>query len=298
MPCATIHLLVADGLLEEWVERPREAPIDATEPELRAAFLHGSLAPDMGFIPGVDRLVSELSHYVTPIRLTRALLEGAETPLDKAFAWGWIAHVIGDVEIHPIVGRAVGERLYGDRGHRVDAAEDPETHVSVEVGLDVAFFKNHPRVSPPPRAPHFNQTRVGHFQGALARTYGVAWSAAHLVQGHDRAVRLTCRWPMALRALARARRGFSLGARLARAGTATRGFFRPLPPPSWMVSEVSSAIEAFPGRVRAIVAEGLAGLPDRNLETGGPAGTGLGHPASDEAARKLDAIRGLRGATT
>jgi hypothetical protein len=298
MPCATIHLLVADRLLDGWVEHPREAPIDATEPELRAAFLHGSLAPDMGFIPGVDRLVSELSHYVRPIHLTRALLEGAETPLDHAFAWGWVAHVIGDVEIHPIVGRAVGERLYRDRGHRVDAAEDPETHVSVEVGLDVAFLLKHPDVSPPPRAPHFDRRRVGHFTGALARTYGVDWNAAHLVRGHGRAVRLTRRWPMALRALARARGAFSLGARVARARTATRGFFRPVPPPPWMVAEVGSAIETFPGRFRAMVREGLDSVPDRNLETGGPAGAGLGHPASDEAARKLGAIGGFPGATT
>ena len=292
MPCATIHLLVADGLLQEWAQRPREAPIDAAKPEVRAAFLHGSLAPDMGFIPGVDRLVSELSHYVRPIHLTRSLMERAETPVDRAFAWGWTAHVITDVEIHPVVGRAVGERLYGDRSHRVDAWENPETHVSVEVGLDLAFLSRHPRVSTPPKAPHFDRGRVGHLANALTTTYAVAWDSAYLVRGHRRAVRLTHRWPLALRTLARARGALSLGARLARARSATRGFFRPLPPPDWMVKEVGSAIDSFPGRFRATVSEGLVALPDRNLETGGPAGAGLGHPASDDAARKLAALLG------
>jgi hypothetical protein len=64
-----------------------------------------------------------------------------------------------------------------------------------------------------------------------------------------------------------------------------------------MIAEVDSAIETFPERFRAMVADGLEGVPDRNLETGGPAGAGLGHPASDEAARKLEALRELQGAT-
>jgi hypothetical protein len=65
-----------------------------------------------------------------------------------------------------------------------------------------------------------------------------------------------------------------------------------------MVAEVSSTIETLPGRFRAMVKEGLDGVPDRNLETGGPAGAGLGHPASDEAARKLGAMRGIQEANT
>jgi hypothetical protein len=64
-----------------------------------------------------------------------------------------------------------------------------------------------------------------------------------------------------------------------------------------MSAEVSAAIGTFPGRFRTIVAEGLEGVPDRNLETGGPAGSGLGHPASDEAARKLAVVLGLRAVT-
>ncbi len=203
MPCATIHLLIADGLLEDWTGSPGRAPIEATSPEARAAFYHGSLAPDMGFIPGVERFVSELAHYVRPFELTRTLIEGAEGTVDRAFAWGWASHVIGDVEIHPIVGRAVGERLYGDRDHRVDAAEDCETHVSVEVGLDMAFLFRNPRVALPPATRHFDWKRVGGFADALARTYGVPWDNGRLLRGHERAVALTRWWPAALRALAR-----------------------------------------------------------------------------------------------
>jgi hypothetical protein len=115
MPCATIHLHLADRILSHWEERPRLAPFPVGEPALRDAFLHGTLAPDMGFVPGVDRFLSDLAHYIAPAELTRSLLRGARTPREEAFAWGWAGHVVGDVVLHPMVGRAVGERLLGDR---------------------------------------------------------------------------------------------------------------------------------------------------------------------------------------
>ncbi len=201
MPCATIHLLLADRALETWCRHPASAPLEAARPEIRAAFIHGALAPDMGFIPGVDRFVSELAHYVRPAALARAVKHLAETPLDEAFAWGWATHLLGDIEIHPIVGRAVGERLYGDRERRVDAGEDVATHVSSEVGLDIAFLAGNPEVSKPPDQPHFNRSRIRHFASALTRASGIPWDATALLCGHRTAVRLSRYWPGALTAL-------------------------------------------------------------------------------------------------
>lgn len=290
MPCATIHLLLADRVLDDWRRAPASAPLDLTRSEIRAAFLHGALAPDMGFIPGVERFVSELAHYVRPAALTRALKDLAETAMDDAFAWGWATHVLGDIEILPIVGRAVGERLYGDRERRVDAQEDIATHASTEVGLDIAFLPSNPGLSRPPRNAHFDVNRIEHLTGALTRTYGLSWDSARLLRAHRRAVRLCRWWPWALRGLmaARPRSSWSAVARLCGKRTPLRGFFTPGPPPAWMVREVERAIEEFPDRFRHVVRNGFAAIPDRNLETGGPAGQGRGHAASDKTARKLD----------
>ena len=300
MPCATIHLLLADSVLDDWRRAPASAPLDLARPEVRAAFLHGALAPDMGFIPGVERFVSELAHYVRPAALTRALKDSAETAMDEAFAWGWAKHVLGDVEIHPIVGRAVGERLYGDRERRVDAEEDVATHVSTEVGLDIAFLSRNPGVSRPPHDAHFDVNRIEHLTGALTRTYGLSWGSARLLQAHRRAVRLCRWWPWALRGLtlARPRASLSAVARLCGKRTPFRGFFTPYPLPAWMVREVERAIEEFPDRFRHVVRNGFAAIPDRNLETGGPAGQGRGHAASDAAARKLDRLSSSRSNIT
>jgi Zinc dependent phospholipase C len=318
MPCATIHLLIADRLFDDWRTRGTAAPIDVARGELREAFLHGSLAPDMGFLPGVDRFVSDLAHYVRPMELARALLTQARDDVEEAFAWGWAAHVLADARIHPIVGRAVGERLYGDRARRVDAAEDTATHVAVEVGLDAAFLLGSPHVSRPPGRNHFGPGSVRHLTGALTATYRVAWDSDSLVRGHRRAVTMTRWWPLALRSLASGRpslraashgddRGAPIGLPVAaplvwagrkvtRPGSAARGFFTAPSPPPWMVGEVEAAIEEFPEGFREVVPDRLASAPDRNLETGGPAGAGLGHPASDAAERALCARReGRRG---
>ena len=113
MPCATVHLVVADRIWTRWSSEGG-APF-ALGQRTRDAFIHGSLAPDLGFIPGVDRIISELAHYYRPADLSRSLLARAASPEERAFAWGWVAHVVGDMEIHPLVGRAVGERVHGDR---------------------------------------------------------------------------------------------------------------------------------------------------------------------------------------
>jgi hypothetical protein len=307
MPCATIHLLTAGRVLEAWQRRPADAPFPVDDPGTAEAFLHGNLAPDMGFVPGTDRLVSELAHYHSPADLSRVLLDSATDPREEAFAWGWAAHVLADVELHPLVGRAVGERLYGDRERRVDALEDVTTHVSLEVGLDVVFLLRNPSAPLPPSRPHFDARGLRHLTDALEATYGVGWDPDLLLRNHRRAVRLTLLWPRALRVLAAGRPLAAGGARggllrgpasgllaLLRMGagkrSAMRGFLAPERPPDWAIARMEEGVRSFPERFQELVRGGLRGLENRNLETGGPAGPGLGHPASDEVARKLAAL--------
>ncbi len=301
MPCATVHLLVADLVWEHW-SNGATPPFPLTEAH-RNAFLHGSLAPDLGFIPGVDRIVSELAHYHRPADLTRALMSAATDERERAFAWGWVAHVVGDVEIHPLVGRAVGERIHGTRDRRMNAAEDVETHVSVEVGLDIVVRSRHPATSPPPARPFFDERSIGWVGDALASTYGVRWSEGVLAAWHRTAVVRTRRWPLALALLARGggewrarRRPFSGSvlrglAALPSRGTPVRGFLRPRRPPEWVVAEFDQAVERVLAQVQELTTAGLTDLPNRNLESGARQDGGDPHPESVAVRGRLDGLR-------
>jgi len=288
MPCATIHLLLAERVLGDWEASPAPAPVPVRFPEVRQAFLHGALAPDIGFIPGTDRFLSELAHYHSPADLSRALLRGAKGIVDEAFAWGWATHVLGDVAIHPVVGRAVGERLHGDRERRVDAAEDVCAHVSVEVGLDMLFLESVTEIPRPPAALHASGSGIELLRSAIHDVYGLNWHPGQLMRDHRQAVRLTRWWPRTLRALGLAPPLLAGGAP---PGSAARGFLKPMRPPSWVIREVSEVAEGFAERFRVVVESGMRGLENRNLETGGMAGAGFGHAASDAVERRLVAAR-------
>ena len=313
MPCATVHMELSHRIFRRWREEPGSAPIPLSEPGVEEAILHGAMGPDMGFIPGADRLVSEVAHYLRPGDLARALLRGAGSPTEEAFAWGWASHVLGDVELHPVVGRAVGELLHGDRDRRVDASEDVEAHVSLEVGLDLCIYHADRRVGSglpcPPAIPHFRGSRIRHLVQALEGTYGLAWDGKDLLRAHNR-TRLTTWWPRALEALVlrqggrpeeeglRPVRWFLDGVRaFTPKGTAVRGFLGVRIPPDWVIEEVNRRMEGFGDRFQALVDSGLKGMENRNLETGGDAGPGLGHPASDEVADRIKRIqaRGVQG---
>lgn len=312
MPCATIHLMLAGRVWEEWRREPQRAPLPLDSSQVRDAFLHGALAPDMGFIPGVDRFVSDVVHYVRTGDLARELLTSAREDHEVAFALGWATHVLGDKALHPLVGRGVGEILYGDRDRRVNAGQDVETHVSLEVGIDITFLARDDRIPEPPRRPAFDRAGVRHLSEALARTYGIEWPDESLVSSHRRAVRLTARWPRALRLLGAAwglghdreatgARGpayaplLRLPARLARPGTPMAGFLAPRCPPDWIVDAISGYAEEFGHRFGAHVEGRLEAFENWNLETGRVGHPADGHPDSEEVRARLHALRAHRG---
>ena len=304
MPCATIHMLTAGKVLGDWEDRPEGAPFPVHEAPLRRAFLLGAMGPDMGFVPGVDRLMSELAHYISTGRLARALLDEAESPRQRAFAWGWATHHITDVDIHPLVGRACGEHLLGDSSVRLNSSEDCETHVAMEVGLDMVFLATEPGIPRPASEPLESTREIAFLARALERTYGIRWDRRELRGAHHTATARTARWPRALGLLGRAR-GFtpgweqdgplrllgdpllSLAHSLAPSGTATAGFLRPLRPPEWLVDEVRNVAEGFARRFRVVVEDRMAGLEDRNLETGLLEFAPQDHPDSVKARRRL-----------
>ncbi len=305
MPCATIHLLTAGRALAE--VPAGGLPFPADDPDHRSAFLHGALAPDMGFIPGTERWVSELSHYVRTGDLTRVLLRRASDLREAAFAWGWATHVVTDLELHPRVGHACGERATGDRSVRLNAADDLPAHVGTEVGLDLHFLSREPGIPRPPARPAFDARTIEYLAGALEETYGIPFHRGRLLDTHRRAVSMTARWPRALQVLewgrgvageaARGVRGWigraaaGTGARMARPGGAAEGFFRPLRPPAWLVEEVEALASDFPRRMSELAAGGMERLGNHNLETGAPDDAPVPHRDAERTARRLDLLR-------
>ncbi|MEZ4422609.1 MAG: zinc dependent phospholipase C family protein [Gemmatimonadota bacterium] len=302
MPCATIHLALAGRALREWESAPSTAPFRIA-PHTVDAFLHGSMGPDLGFVPGTDRFLSVLAHYVEPAGLLRELARGARDEREAAYAWGWAAHLVGDVVLHPRVGHACGEVVRGDPSVRLNALEDVETHVSVEVGLDILTLRADPDIPRPPTRPLFDARTVGFLTDAFRRAYGIPLEERIVLESHRTATVRTARWPWALQVLDRARglsrgrpqlavRGLvGLARQFTRTGSALRGFLAPRRPPAWLVTEATEEAARFPDRMRVLIDTGLESLENRNLESGEPNGRDDPHPESVAAYRRLDASR-------
>lgn len=313
MPCATIHMLTAGRVLGAWERRPDRAPFPVDRPGLRRAFLLGAMGPDIGFVPGVDRLVSELAHYVSSADLARHILYAASTPEQSAYAWGWSTHHVTDVEIHPLVGRACGEHLLGDRSVRLNSSDDLETHVAMEVGLDLLFLREDPEIPTPPSGPGFDRSGLGFLARALEETYRIPWEVEELHASHRAAVARTARWPSAVLLLGRSLGlgdagddgrgplhsvlGWTLGgaARVIPYGTAASGFLKPLSPPAWLVRRVREVADRFAERFQEHVEDRLAGLENRNLETGRAENAPVEHPDSARARMRLRELQKAHG---
>ncbi len=301
MPCATIHLWLAQKALTDW-EATRATPPFPIGPDTRDAFLHGSLGPDWGFVPGGVRLHSVLAHYVDPAPLALQLLLRAQTDVERAFAWGWVAHMLADVALHPEVGRAAGERLRGDRKVRLNALDDVVTHVGLEVGWDIVTFRAYPEIPRPCTDALFDRAGITFVQGAYAETYGVTLSGDALLRSHILATRRTARWPLALDTLDKAHRMSGRTSRSARmlhgallpfapSESAFRGFLTPIRPPDWLLARASAYREGFSSALARVQMNPVSGLENRNLESGEPAGPHDPHPESVAAYRRLQQLR-------
>lgn len=303
MPCATVHLLTAGRTLDAWRIDPDGAPFNPHDEGLVRDFLSGAMSPDMGFVAGVDRTFSELVHYVRTGCAVRALLARARTPGEEAFAWGWGTHHLTDVLIHPLVGKAVGEVLYGDRQRRVNASENEEVHVSVEVGLDILVQDNHIGI-PAPSRDVLERGRIDFLAAALRDTYRITVDPHRLASDFRIASRQIQAWPALIRGVGRMW-GITAGRSrppssslllsavrsLLPRESAGRGLSRPQRPPDWLPEEVGRIADEFPSRFQESVASAGRGFENRNLETGELEAETRDHPRSEAR------IRWWRGAT-
>ncbi len=293
----TLHLALADRVLDDWRSRTGP-PVPPDEPALVNAFRSGALGPDLGYFPGGPRFLSDLAHCVGSGRLTRALLEEARTPRERAFAWGWVTHVLADRLLHPVIGRGVSAFLGGAPQLSVSAECAPEAHVRVETGVDVWIAGLAPGLRAVRLETVFDARSIQVLASAFQRTYGVRVGADVLLASHHGATRLGT---AALSTMGHLSTVTGIGDGDGLVGSASRGIARlfagvagfatdrlgaggmalalltPVAPPGWLRLAVAEEMERFPARVREVEADPPAALPDVNLDTGAPDGTDPGH---------------------
>lgn len=304
MPNVTLHLVLANRVLDHWSRPGADPPFDPGDPRLRNAFHQGSWGPDLGYFPGGHDFLSDLAHYIRTGELARALVRTARTPTERAFAWGWVTHVLGDQAIHPLVGRAVHERLHGHRNGFVEAVRARPTHVRVEVGLDARYSHRHPHLRRCRPEPVFHGGTIGWLARAYRETYGVVIDPQLFLTSHHAATRMGARALLTIGGLGTVLHDGMPAPAVATGRWVLRQalratldalekeiwmliFLNPIPAADWLVEAADEVVEAFPERMEALVREGLDGLPDYNLDSGEVEGDSPRHPRTIRTRRIL-----------
>lgn len=280
MPQPALHVLIAHDLLDGWRRSPERAPFDIRTPDAANHFMHGSLAPDMGFFPGGDGAASTLVHAGGAVAVARRLLASAKTDADRAFAWGWIAHILADVEVHPIIEAAADAALRGSR-----AAATPATrmlaHIRLEVGLDAWHLRYRTALRGLRLRHALDARRIGWLREALTTVYGDRFTNERLLASHRGVTRWYHAYLILLGWIA-AEHGAGRDIAAARVMNVLRAGTRRLVPPHSPVHGFVRAARPVPGllaRVHAAVtrtaasfalhaASDLVWLPEFDLETG------------------------------
>lgn len=306
MPNVATHLLLAGRVLRRWARPGADAPFAVGDVHATRAFLHGALSPDAGYFPRGDRLFSELAHLARTGDLVRALVEEARTPAQRAHAWGWVTHLLGDLAIHPLINAAHGERVRGSRERPVVSTEDEAGHMRLEFGLDAALFAAFPEVEAIAIGTGPGADDLGHVERAYRRVYGWSPSPGWMAGAHRTAgwmARLSRMVNLAFTARA-SRRPLHALLRVGTRGVApprpwlpgrwnrsasVLAVLSPLRPPPWLVGEVAEVVVEFAARVDGLRADGLAGLANHDLVTGAQEQPGEPTPRAAEALRLLAA---------
>jgi len=303
MPGVALHFVLAERTLKHLRCSRGDPPFDVGDPTLEDAFFQGAIGPDLGYFPGGDRFLSELSHGVRTAVLVRTLVEIARTPLERAFAWGWLTHFLGDREIHPLVGRAVGQLRSGSDEHFVDGASDPVRHLRVEVGLDCWYAARHGTVRARRLEPSFDEVSIVFLQCAYAETYGVTIPASAFLRSHRQAARRATQslatlwivgaltrdgaWPLTIPWL---RRMLETGHAVSPLRGLALAYLTPVDPPDWLLKSVSQAVSEHVDLFDELHREGLDELQNVHLDTGRPLADEPGHPGTAVTMGRLSSL--------
>jgi hypothetical protein len=285
MPNSGLHLSYALSALQLWERRPSEAPFPIADERAVDLFFYGSVAPDIGFFPGTRREFSVLAHRGGGAALIRLLHRHASTPARRGYLCGWVAHLLVDREIHPLIERAAAERLATDD---LQISHRPEhvAHMRVEYGLDHRLFAQDAglqrlRLAKPPSAEELEPLRVGY-----ADAFGEHFTPDDLVSGHRvlrRVVHLGSRLSRVQTATWRRRPLSSLLRAAANSVAPPRRYLpdsanrspillailRPSLPPAWLIEAVHAFQGQFPDRLVRSLDQDSQQLPSTTPPTDG-----------------------------
>ncbi|HSJ31148.1 MAG TPA: zinc dependent phospholipase C family protein [Longimicrobiales bacterium] len=275
MPQPALHILLARQTLERWGSSPH-APFDVHDDGAVNAFMHGSLAPDMGNFPGGSRALARLVHTRRTGGVQRVLLERAATQEEHAFALGWLAHIIADVLVHPLVNEDA------ERRRQPGAAQIVE-HVRVEVGLDVWFCWQHAALRGIRLRPAFDRTAYGFLADTLNSVIDAGVTTEQLTRmerglimfSHGAlhfattvARRLSWRDDLTVTVPLGSALVWHTASRLSPVNSVVNAYLNPHIPEPRLIGRVESALRSFDGMLDAAVADGARSLPDYDLEDG------------------------------
>ncbi|HEX2166663.1 MAG TPA: zinc dependent phospholipase C family protein [Longimicrobiales bacterium] len=275
MPQPALHLLLARQTLDRW-RSGTGAPFDLDSDLAVNAFLHGSLGPDMGNFPGGSTPLARLVHRRRTGDVQRALLAGAQSDAGRAYALGWLSHIIADVLIHPLVNE-VAATLTPGAGYTISE------HVRVEVGLDVWFCCDQPSLEGLRLRPAFDRTGYAPLASALNDVAGAGVVPAQLVQmerglmmfshaalhfARSVARQLCWREDVAVRTPLGSAIVWHLTTALSPRASVIHAYLNPLVPGPSLVGRVQDALAKFQPEYDAAVADGAQSLPNYNLEDG------------------------------
>ncbi|MDT8340104.1 MAG: zinc dependent phospholipase C family protein [Longimicrobiales bacterium] len=288
MPSVTLHLHLAEQLLTHWRRRPGDAPFPVRDPACANALRVGAMGPDMGFLPGGFAPLSDLAHCVRPGTLAGRVLDRARTPRQRAFAWGWVTHLLADLFVHPLVGCAVGEVVHGTPHRFVSGDRDPVNHMRVEGGLDAVYALRHPELRRITLTPPLEGEELAFLRRAYLEAYGAAPPLDRFRASHARAPRRMSQALVLAGLCAAAMPGTQemaapapgplegVRAFLGRRSVAA-ALLLPAPPPLWLLNAVRDVEENFVELVLEEHSRGGSTLPEANLDTGRPWQAEAGH---------------------
>lgn len=184
MPHFALHLLLASRVIEN---AGRGDP-DLADEAGRNALLHGAVGPDMGFFPGGEHLMSLAAHVVRSGDLARTLVATAETSEQRAFARGWMTHMLGDILIHPVINRAASGLLDRERT-AATMAWHHNAHIRVELGLDAIYVARHRSLRGLRLRPFFDGRTARWITAAFREVHGVDFETGAVLRSHHQVVR-------------------------------------------------------------------------------------------------------------
>ena len=279
MPHPVLHVCLALEALDRWRSDPACAPFPVDAPGVENHMLHGALAPDMGFFPGCDGRLSQLFHTGGSSSMARTLLALSQSPRDLAFTWGWISHVLADVEIHPHINAAAVDLLHAEGQRSPSHGARRQAHVRVEAGVDAWYFASASRLRRTRLAHAFDARGIELPSRAFSITYDATFPCRRLLSFHRN---VTIHYNAYLRLAALIAAEFEAGVRrplrlshvraiatrvLDRRSTAF-GFLEPVAPAEPLLARVHTAIAQFHARLSRLASNGIDDLMDYNLETG------------------------------